>query len=74
MALQEASKPPTNRDLKGITEEVLRDGKVGQWYFITSYDNHASARDAAHKLGIRFPGLRIRADKGAVLATKKENG
>lgn len=72
MALQEADKPSTNRDLKGLVEEVQRDGKPGMWYFITSYDNLASARDAAHKLNIRFPDLRIRADKGAVLATKRE--
>ncbi|RKZ91518.1 MAG: hypothetical protein DRQ43_10020 [Gammaproteobacteria bacterium] len=74
MALEEASAPPSTRDLKGAVEEVLTLGKPGKWYFITSYENLASARDAAHKLGIRYPDLRIRADKGLVLAMKKETG
>lgn len=71
MALTPAENPPHLRDLKGIIEEIQADGELDIWYFVTSYDNLASARDSAHKLGVRYPDMKVRADKGSVLARRK---
>jgi len=71
MALQEADAPSTGRDLKGIVDEILFDGKEGQWYFVTSYDTVATARTTAHTLRSRYGGLDIKADNGTILARKK---
>ena len=72
MALQEADAPSTGRDLKGIVEEIYTQGKMGQWYFVTSYDNPATARTTAHTLRGRYKLLDIRADEGTILARIKE--
>ncbi len=71
MALEEASAPPSQRNLKGIVEEIQRDGISGTWYFVTSYDIVSSARTQAYDLRSRFPDLDIRAEAGSILARRK---
>ena len=70
MALTPAEGPAPRRKNQNMIEEVMASGVEGQWYLVAQYENHATARDSAHKLRERNPGMDIRAEAGSTYARR----
>jgi hypothetical protein len=71
MALRPTSPPTNRRDLKGAINEIIEDGEPGQWYIITAYDKHSTARDISSKLNRTHDGIHIVTRQGVVYGMKE---
>lgn len=64
--------PVDRRELQPTIDEIRENGIDNQWYLVAQYENHATARDAAHRLRGRNEDMEVTAERGSVYARRSQ--
>jgi hypothetical protein len=70
--LTPAEGPTIGRRLQLTVDEIREEGDGDQWYLVARYENHATARDAAHRLRGRNEDMEVSAERGSVFARREQ--